>query len=147
MTAETGDTVTVHYTGKLDDGTVFDSSRERDPLQFTLGDENVIPGFQNAIRGQAVGDKFEVEVGPKDAYGPHDEERIVTVARDEIPEEVEVEPGKYLQAETPQGPVTLKVLDSSDDQVKLDGNHPLAGQQLNFEIEILEIDKNADGDE
>lgn len=142
MTADTGDTVTVHYTGTLDDGTVFDSSRERDPLQFTLGDENVIPGFQDAIRGQTVGDKLEVEVAPEDAYGQHDEERIVTVARDEIPEGVDVDPGNFLQAQTPQGPVTLKVLNSDEEKVKLDGNHPLAGQQLNFEIEILEIDKS-----
>lgn len=142
MSAETGDTVTVHYTGTLDDGTVFDSSRDRDPLQFTLGDENVIPGFQNAIRGKAEGDKLEVEIAPEDAYGPHEEERVVTVARSEIPEDVEVEPGNYLQAQTPEGPVTLKVLETGDEQVKLDGNHPLAGEQLNFEIEILEVAKN-----
>lgn len=141
MTADNGDTVTVHYTGTLDDGTVFDSSREREPLEFTLGDENVIPGFQDAIRGQVKGDKFEVEVPPEDAYGPRDENRVVTVARTEIPEDVDVEPGNFLQAQTPEGPVTLKVLEAGDEQVRLDGNHPLAGQQLNFEIELLEVVK------
>lgn len=142
MAADDGDTVTVHYTGKLEDGSVFDSSREREPFQFTIGKDAVIEGFQSAVRGQEVGDKVEVELEPDEAYGPYNEERVFEVPRNDIPDEVSTEVGTYLQATTPDGPVTVKVIDADEETVKLDGNHPLAGEKLKFSIEVLDIDSN-----
>lgn len=142
MAADDGDTVTVHYTGKLEDGSVFDSSREREPFQFTIGKDAVIEGFQSAVRGQEVGDTVEVELEPDEAYGAYSEERVFEVPRNDIPDEVSTEVGTYLQATTPDGPVTVKVIDADEETVKLDGNHPLAGEKLQFSIEVLEIDSN-----
>lgn len=142
MTAESGDTVKVHYTGSLEDGQVFDSSRDREAFEFTLGEDAVITGFQDAIEGQKVGDKVEVEIEPEDGYGPRSDDQIFTVPRTQIPEDIDLEPGKYLQAQTPDGPVNVKVLEAGEEEVKLDGNHPLAGENLHFEIEILDISKD-----
>lgn len=144
MAASDGDTVTVHYTGTLEDGSVFDSSREREPFQFTLGKDAVIDGFQEAVRGQEVGDRVEVELEPEAAYGPHVDERVFEVPRADIPDEVSTEVGTFLQATTPDGPVTVKVVDESEEIVRLDGNHPLAGEKLTFDIEVLDIDSNGD---
>lgn len=141
MGAEDGDKVKVHYTGSLEDGQVFDSSREREPFEFTLGEDAVIAGFQKAVEGQEAGDEVEVEIEPDDGYGPHRDDQIFTVPRSQIPDEIDLEPGKYLQAQTPDGPVNVKVLEAGEEEVKLDGNHPLAGENLHFEIEILDVDK------
>ncbi|KPK01480.1 MAG: peptidylprolyl isomerase [Gemmatimonas sp. SG8_28] len=138
-TAAQGDTVRVHYTGTLDDGTVFDSSEGRDPLEFTIGSNSVIPGFESAVVGLTVGESTRVVIGPEDAYGPRLDGKVVVVERSRLPEEPEPEPGMVLQAQGPEGTILLTITDVADDQVTLDGNHPLAGQQLTFEIELAEI--------
>jgi peptidylprolyl isomerase len=138
-TAAQGDTVRVHYTGTLDDGTVFDSSEGRDPLEFTIGSNTVIPGFESAVVGLTVGESTRVVIGPEDAYGPRLDGKVVVVERSRLPDEPEPEPGMVLQAHGPDGTILLTITDVADDQVTLDGNHPLAGQQLTFEIELAEI--------
>jgi FKBP-type peptidyl-prolyl cis-trans isomerase 2 len=138
-TAAQGDTVKVHYTGTLDDGTVFDSSEGRDPLEFTIGSNTVIPGFESAVIGLTVGASTRVVIGPEDAYGPRLDGKVVVVERSRLPDEPEPEPGMVLQARGPEGTILLTITDVADDQVTLDGNHPLAGQQLTFEIELAEI--------
>ena len=138
-TAAQGDTVKVHYTGTLDDGTVFDSSAGRDPLEFTIGADAVIPGFELAVVGLEVGETAKVVIGPEDAYGPWLEEKVVVVEREQLPDEPEPEPGMVLQAKGSEGTVLLTITDVQNDEVTLDGNHPLAGQQLTFEIELAGI--------
>ena len=133
-TAAQGDTVKVHYTGTLDDGTVFDSSAGRDPLEFTIGANAVIPAFELAVMGLEEG-------GTEDAYGPWLEEKVVVVERDRLPGEPEPEPGMVLQAKGPEGTLLLTITDVQSDEVTLDGNHPLAGQQLTFEIELTGINR------
>jgi FKBP-type peptidyl-prolyl cis-trans isomerase 2 len=123
----------------LDDGTVFDSSEGRDPLEFTIGSNTVIPGFESAVVGLTVGESTRVVIGPEDAYGPRLDGKVVVVERSRLPDEPEPEPGMVLQAQGPEGTILLTITDVADDQVTLDGNHPLAGQQLTFEIELAEI--------
>jgi peptidylprolyl isomerase len=135
--AKAGDTVRVHYTGTLDDGTVFDSSDGGDPLEFTLGDGNVIPGFDTAVDGMSVGDTRNVKIEARDAYGPHMPALLVEVARDQLPPDLEPEVGQQLGLQHPSGqmmPVTITAI-----KVTLDANHPLAGQALNFEIKLVDI--------
>jgi len=138
-TATRGDTVKVHYTGTLADGTVFDSSDGRDPIEFTIGGETVIAGFENAVVGLEVGERVKVVVGPDDAYGPRSDEKIIVVERSRLPDEPDPEVGMMLQAHTPDGAVMFSIVGIEDDQVTLDGNHPLAGKELTFEIELTEI--------
>lgn len=140
-TAAQGDTVKVHYTGKLDDGTVFDSSAGREPLEFTIGGHAVIPGFEAAVEGLAVGEKKTVVIGPEDAYGPRHEGKIVSVDRSRLPDGLTPQPGMVLQAPGPEGTLHFTITEVSGDLVTLDANHPLAGQQLTFEIEVAEISK------
>jgi FKBP-type peptidyl-prolyl cis-trans isomerase 2 len=138
--AKQGDTVRVHYTGKLEDGIVFDSSREREPLEFTLGQQGIIPGFQKIVEGMAPGEtKIEV-VGSEDAYGPRQEQMVMEVGRDQLPEDLEPEAGQYLQLVKPDGQaMPVKVMDVSDESIKLDANHPLSGKDLHFEVDLIEI--------
>ncbi len=140
-TAAQGDTVRVHYTGTLDDGTVFDSSTGRDPLEFTIGSNAVIPGFEQAVIGLEVGETAKVVIGPEDAYGPWLDEKVVVVDRERLPDEPEPKLGMVLQAQGPEGKVLLTITEVKDAEVTLDGNHPLAGQQLTFEIELANIDR------
>jgi peptidylprolyl isomerase len=123
----------------LDDGTVFDSSAGRDPLEFTIGSNTVIPGFESAVVGLQVGESTKVVIGPEDAYGPRLAGKVIAVERSRLPDEPEPEPGMVLQAQGPEGTILLTITDVQDDQVTLDGNHPLAGQQLTFEIELAKI--------
>lgn len=140
MSAEHGNTVLVHYTGRLDDGSIFDSSVERDPLEFTLGEGQVIPGFENAVIGMETGESKTVLIDCLEAYGPRFEEMVQTVERSQIPSDIPLEIGAQLQAHHPQGgALILTVTDLTDTLVTLDANHPLAGQNLTFEIELLEI--------
>ena len=135
--AKQGDTVTVHYTGKLDDGTVFDSSVEREPLEFTLGEGLVIPGFENAVIGMNAGEKKTVDIASEEAYGPYSDELILSVNREQFPEDIQPEVGQSLQVQQPNGqPVVVTVAAVADEEVKLDANHPLAGKDLTFEIEL-----------
>lgn len=138
--ANSGDTVRITYTGKLTDGTVFDSSEERDPLEFKIGENTIIPTLEASVIGMAVGDKATVDVTAENAYGPHQPEAIQTVERSMIPTEVDLTIGAQLQATAPDGQVlVLTVAAIEDTTVTLDGNHPLAGQDLSFDIELLEI--------
>ncbi len=138
--AKTGDTVRIHYSGRLDDGTQFDSSAGRDPPQFTIGEGTIIPTLEEAIVGMAVGDTDTVNIAAEDAYGPRREEAVQTIERSMIPEEVELSVGGQVQATAPNGQqLVLTVVEMTDASVTLDANHPLAGQDLTFDIELVEI--------
>ena len=138
--ATTGDTVRVHYTGTLHDGTTFDSSEGREPLEFTVGGGQVIPGFDQAVEGMEPGDTKTVEIPADDAYGPKREEMMLQVSPDQFPEGVDPELGQQLQLSQPDGQnVVVRVTDVQDDAVTLDANHPLAGEDLTFEITLDEI--------
>lgn len=139
-TAKLGDTVKVHYKGTLEDGAVFDSSENMDPLEFTLGEGDVIPGFENAVLGMNTGETKTVIISPEEGYGDPDEELIMVVDRSEIPPEIHPEIGMVLKASAQDGSSThIVITDISDKDVTLDGNHPLAGLDLTFEIELIEI--------
>lgn len=138
--AKSGDIVRVHYTGTLDDGSVFDSSKGRDPLEFTVGGGQVIPGFDQAVSGMSVGDSKKVKIDAKNAYGARDESLVQTLERTVLPDDAEVQVGSQLQAQQPNGQVViLTVVGLTDDSVTVDANHPLAGEALTFEIELVEI--------
>lgn len=139
--AKTGDTVQIHYTGTLDDGTQFDSSAGRDPLAFQLGGGQVIPGFDKAVEGMTVGDSKDVRIEPDDAYGQRHEQLVHEVPRTALPDDLTPEAGMALQASDDEGRVTQFVVKSvAADTVTLDANHPLAGQALNFSLELVAID-------
>lgn len=139
--AKSGDTVAVHYTGKLDDGTVFDSSADRDPLQFSIGEGHVIPGFEDAVIGMTPGDSVTKTIPSEQAYGPYRDEMVMVVEREQIPSEIPLDVGQQLHLQGPAGqpPLPVLVTDVSDNQVTLDANHPLAGENLTFDIQLLEI--------
>lgn len=138
--AAAGDTVRIHYTGTLTDGTQFDSSSGRDPLEFELGSGQVIPGFDNAVDGMNVGDTKTVAIPPDEAYGNRQEQLVQTVPKSALPDEISPEVGMQLQSQSPDGQVMLLVVtEVTDDTLTVDGNHPLAGQTLNFDIELVEI--------
>ncbi|TVP66355.1 MAG: peptidylprolyl isomerase [Leptolyngbya sp. LCM1.Bin17] len=138
--AKLGDNVSIHYTGKLEDGTVFDSSRDRDPLQFSLGGGQVIPGFEAAVVGMTPGDSKTEVVDAEAAYGPHRDEMVMVVERTQIPEDIPLDIGVQLQLRGPQGQLLpVLVTELSDAEVTLDANHPLAGETLIFDIELLDI--------
>ena len=140
MAAEQGNTVRVHYTGTLDDGTVFDSSREREPIEFTIGEGQIIPGVEAGVMAMEVGEKKTITIPPDEAYGEVDPELVHEIDRSMFPENVEIEPGQMFQANQPDGQtVILNVLEVKDDAVKVDANHPLAGKPLTFELELQEI--------
>ena len=134
-----GDTVRVHYTGRLDDGQVFDSSSGGDPLEFKVGAGEVIPGFDEAVRGMEVGDKKTVEIPPAEAYGERREQLIAQVPRESMELDSPPEAGMSLLMQLPDGnQIPVTVTDVTDDQVTLDANHPLAGQKLTFDVELVE---------
>lgn len=139
-TAKSGDKVNVHYTGSLDDGTVFDSSRERDPLTFEVGAGQVIAGFNNAVDGMNVGDKLTVTIPAAEAYGDYRMDFVINVKPADIPPEITPEVGMELQLHQEDGgSVPVKVTAVAEDQVTMDANHPLAGKDLTFEIELVGI--------
>ena len=138
--AKSGDTVRIHYTGTLDDGTQFDSSAGRDPLEFALGGGQVIPGFDKAVDGMTVGDSKTVTIPPEDAYGQRHDQLVQQVPRTALPEDMEPAVGMHLQSQSPDGQVmNLVVAEVGEESVMLDANHPLAGQALTFSIELVEI--------
>jgi FKBP-type peptidyl-prolyl cis-trans isomerase 2 len=141
MTAsKSGDTVAFHYTGTLTDGTVFDSSEGRDPLECTLGTGQIISGLDGALTGLSVGDKHTVTVPAAEAYGAHDPRQVQTVPRSDLPAEIPVAEGLQLQATTPEGQtVPLIVTAVTETEVTLDANHPLAGKDLTFAVEMVSI--------
>ena len=135
---ENGNVVSVHYVGKFADGEVFDSSEGREPLQFQVGTGQLIPGFENAIIGKVVGDKVTANISPEDGYGLVREDLIVSVSIDKMPGDVEV--GQALEAQGDDGQsAQVFVKEVNEDNVVIDGNHPLAGKDLVFEIEVVEI--------
>ena len=140
--AKAGDTVRVHYTGMLQNGMVFDSSTDGEPLEFTIGEGKVIPGFEETVVGLAVGESKIGSIPSEMAYGPHHPEMVHQIERSEIPSHIELEVGLHLQI-TKEGlqPLEVTIVELSDDMVTLDANHPLAGQDLIFEIQLLEIVK------
>jgi peptidylprolyl isomerase len=138
--AKHGDTVKVHYTGTLDDGAVFDTSFGRDPMEFTVGGGGLIPAFENAVVGMSPGESKVVNVPFAEAYGPHHEEMIAVVQRTEFPDDLDPEMGNMLQLESADGRMIVVTVTSIDDSsVTLDGNHPLAGKDLTFNIELVEV--------
>lgn len=139
-TAKKNDTVKVHYTGTLSNGEVFDSSREREPLEFTVGGGQMIAGFDAAVDGMALDEVKEVTIAAADAYGERNEDMIQEVPRIHLPEDMQPEVGQTLVASGGQGQqMHVVVTDVADDHIIVDGNHPLAGKDLTFEIELVAI--------
>jgi len=140
-TAQTGDTVAVHYRGTLDDGSEFDNSYEREtPLTFTLGSGELIAGFDQAVAGMTPGEKCTITLDPEDAYGDPNAEAVTTIQRDVFPEDLDLTDGSEVPLMAPNGqPVMATVTSSTDEEVTFDVNHPLAGKTLNFAIELVEI--------
>lgn len=138
--AQSGQTVKVHYRGTLGSGAEFDSSADREPLEVMLGSGQVIPGFEQALIGMATGDTKTVTIVSGDAYGPHRPELVQEVERSSIPADIPLEMGTILTAtDQDGGTLALTVVEMSDDAVRLDANHPLAGEDLTFELELMEI--------
>jgi peptidylprolyl isomerase len=138
--AKMGDTVRVHYTGTLDDGTTFDSSVGREPLEFTLGEGMVIPGFESTVAGMTPGTTRKQRIEPVDAYGDRDEERVIRMPRSELPPEAKVAVGDQVRLQDEMGHVhAARVSDLGLETLTLDFNHELAGQALTFEIELIAI--------
>lgn len=138
--AQKGDTVRVHYTGTLDNGHVFDSSENREPLEFTVGSGQVIPGFDQGVEGMDVGGSKKVTIEAEDAYGSRNDDMIVTVQHNQFPDDLNPEIGMQLELRREDGSaLPAMIIDVTDDGVKIDANHPLAGERLTFEIELVEI--------
>lgn len=137
---KSGDKVRVHYTGTLADGSQFDSSRERAPLEVEVGSGDTIPGFEKALVGMAPGDTRTVTIAAAEAYGDRDDERIIDVRRSALPDDLQLEVGQMLDMSTGEGGRVLVTVAFFDDEtVKLDANHPLAGHDLTFELELVEV--------
>jgi FKBP-type peptidyl-prolyl cis-trans isomerase 2 len=139
-TAKNTDTIRVHYTGRLGDGAIFDSSLEREPLEFTIGSGQLISGFDEGVIGMKINEKRTLTIPPHLAYGPVYDQLIQEVGRDQLPEDVKPEAGQILIATGPDGQeLRLVVKEVNELTIVVDGNHPLAGEQLIFEVELLEI--------
>lgn len=139
MTIQNDSTVILHYTGTLDDGTEFDSSRGRDPLEFIMGQEMLIPGFESALVGRTKGDKFVISVEPEEGYGEYSEELVFEVPLEEVPDEITPEVGMVLELNSEEGDVEVAIIDVTETSVLLDANHALAGEVLTFDIEIIDV--------
>jgi len=138
--AQTGNTVRIHYTGKLEDGTVFQSSDGGDPLEFELGKQQVLPGIEKAVTGMDVGESKTTTIPAAEALGPHRPELVAVVERSELPDDLEPAVGQQLLMREAGGQeLRVTVTDTDDSSVTLDGNHPLAGQDLTFDLELVEI--------
>jgi peptidylprolyl isomerase len=135
-----GDTVKIHYTGRLQDGSVFDSSSDREPLQFSIGRGQVIPGFEEAVVGMKIGDKKTVEIPCSKAYGERNPSMVIVVDRKHVPEGLNPEVGQRLEMGSPSGElVHVTVVKTDDQNITLDANPPLAGEDLTFDIELVEV--------
>jgi FKBP-type peptidyl-prolyl cis-trans isomerase 2 len=140
MQVKVGDVVRVHYTGRLLDGTTFDSSEGREPLEFTVGAGQMISGFDSGVQGMNVGDKKTIQIAADDAYGQRDEEAVIEFPKANIPAELQVEPGMQLTLRNQHGhPIPVVVLDVKEDVIIMDANHQLAGKELVFDVEVVEI--------
>ena len=142
MPAKNGDTIRVHYTGTLADGTLFDSSKDGDPLESVLGQNMLIPGFEAALLGMEEGETKTVTIQPDDAYGEHLEDLMLVVPRSEVPSHMKPEVGMMVQLAAESGEeFEAAITNVTDDEITLDANHPLAGEALTFELEMVEIKK------
>jgi peptidylprolyl isomerase len=138
--AQEGDRVKVYFTGTLKDGTIFGQTHEDEPFEFTIGEKNVLPKFEGAVIGMKEGESKIVLIAPEDAYGVRDEKRVFTAEKSEIPDHITPEVGKKIQVQMGSGQMAiLTVLEVSEDKVTFDANDPLAGEELTFEIKLLEI--------
>jgi peptidylprolyl isomerase len=140
QSAQSGDTVRVHYTGKLDDGSVFDSSNGRDPLQFEVGSGQVIPGFDRAVTGMVPGQERSVTIEASDAYGDRRDDLVLVVERAHLPPDLAPEVGQQLQLSQEGRAFAVTVADVTPDAITLDANHPLAGETLTFDLHLVGID-------
>ena len=132
-----GDTVKVHYTGTLEDGTVFDSSLEREPLEFTLGEGQLIPGFEKTVLGMSAGESRTVTIPAEEAYGPYREEMVLEVPRTQLPADMQPQVGMQLQVGEEQGEgMLVQITQVTNAHITLDANHPLAGKDLTFNIQL-----------
>lgn len=140
-TAKSGDTVQVHYTGRLEDGTVFDSSKGKEPLEFVLGTGHVIPGFEQAVEGLSVGEEVSTKIAPEDAYGLRSEELVLMIPRQNFGDATDPRVGQRYEFRSPDGqrtPVTVTKVEA--EVVEIDANHPLAGRPLEFDVKLVAID-------
>lgn len=138
--ASTGDKVRVHYTGRLAEGEVFDTSRNREPLEFTIGGGQLIPGFEEAAVGMQPGEEKTVEIAAGEAYGDRRDDLVIPLEKDRLPEELDPSVGDRLQLREKSGqPVDVTVTEVTEEKVIVDANHPLAGRDLTFDIELIEI--------
>ncbi len=138
--AKEGDKVRVHYTGRLENGDVFDDSRDREPLEFTIGEGKIIPGFEEAVKGMSPGDTSTETIPCKKAYGERREDLVVSLERSELPDDIDPDIGQPLQMEQNDGSrLNVIVTDRDESTITLDANHPLAGRDLEFQIELVEI--------
>jgi len=138
--AKHGDTVKVHYTGKLEDGTVFDTSVDCDPLQFTIGEGQIIPGFEQAVLGMNPDESKTIKIPTDEAYGTRREEMVMVVDRNQLPADLNPAVGQQLQNRQPDGQtIVVTVTEVSESSVTVDANHPLAGKDLSFDIQLVEI--------
>ncbi len=138
--ADLGDTVKVHYTGKLENGLIFDCTREQGPFEFKIGSGRAVPGFEMGITGMAVGDTRTLKLSPEDGFGDRDDKLIEKVKKSDLPDNIKLAPGKQLMMPHPDGDfIRATVIDIKGDWVTVDLNHPLAGYNLIFEVELLEI--------
>jgi len=138
--AKSGDTVKVHYTGKLEDGSVFDTSDTSTPLEFTIGSGQIIPGFEEAVIGMQPGEKKTITIPSDQAYGPYYQEMLQTVDRTTIPQNIELEPGMQLRVVGADNQAfVVTVVEVNENSVTLDANHPLAGEDLTFDVELVDI--------
>jgi len=136
---EAGKTVKVHYKGTLGDGTVFDSSEGRDPLEFEIGDAGVIPGFEAAVAAMEVDETKSVTIPCAEAYGEVSDDMVGEIPRSNLPDEITPEVGMVLSMQSPDGEMPVRIIAMSDDNLTLDANHPLAGQDLTFELTLVSI--------
>jgi len=138
--AKLGDTVKVHYTGRLDDGVEFDTSSSREPLEFTIGGNQVIQGFENGIVGMEINESKTITIPAEEAYGLYREELVLDVPIDQFPPNIKPELGQQLQLTQPNGePINVMITQITESAVTLDANHPLAGKDLTFDIQLMEI--------
>lgn len=138
--AKSGDTVSIHYTGKLADGTIFDSSVDQDPLTFTLGKGELIEGFEEGVNGMTIGEKRTITITPDKGYGERSEEMVITLPSSQIPADIKPEVGLQLQLTSEDGqPFVMQVVEMTEENITLDGNPPLAGHTLTFDLELVAI--------
>ncbi|UCC60983.1 MAG: peptidylprolyl isomerase [Dehalococcoidia bacterium] len=138
--AKQGDTVNVHYTGRLDDDTIFETSQGHDPMQFTVGVDRLLPAFEETVIGMNPGESRTTKIPSAEAYGPYHEEMVIIIDRQRFPDNLNPEIGQELEVHQSDGQIVpVLVTDVSESSVTLDGNHPLAGKDLTFDIQLVEI--------